>query len=110
MRECEWADIGCNFLISGDGNVFVGRGWLQQGAHTKEYNEKSIGIALLKTFGKNAQTKRQLLALKKLIEEGVKLKMIAEDYRLYCHRQLCPQLNNPDLEMCKIIQIIGLPK
>lgn len=90
MRECGWADIGCNFLISGDGNVFVGRGWLQHGAHTKEY--------------KNAQHKRQLLVLKKLIEEGVKLKMIAEDYRLYCHRQLRPQFNNPDLELFKIIQ------
>lgn len=104
MRECGWAVIGCNFIVGGDGSVYESRGWLYKGAHTKEYNEKSIGIALLGTFDEIVPPKRQLLAVQKLIKEGFKLKMIAKDYRLYGHRQIRPQFNNPGLTLYKIIQ------
>lgn len=45
-----WQDIGYNFLVGEDGNVYEGRGWTKQGAHTKSYNSKSIGICFLGTF------------------------------------------------------------
>lgn len=35
MNSRNWDDIGYNFLVGGDGNVYEGRGWLKQGAHTK---------------------------------------------------------------------------
>lgn len=34
IESRNWDDIGYNFLIGGDGAVYEGRGWLQQGAHT----------------------------------------------------------------------------
>ncbi len=30
----KYCDIGYNFLIGGDGNVYEGRGWDRQGSHT----------------------------------------------------------------------------
>lgn len=35
MDSMNWDDIGYNFLVGGDGNVYEGRGWLKQGSHTK---------------------------------------------------------------------------
>jgi N-acetylmuramoyl-L-alanine amidase len=38
-----WDDIGYNFLVGEDGNIYEGRGWTQTGAHCIGYNSKSIG-------------------------------------------------------------------
>jgi hypothetical protein len=38
-----WADIGYNFLVGEDGNIYTGRDWTNVGAHTVGYNSKSIG-------------------------------------------------------------------
>jgi N-acetylmuramoyl-L-alanine amidase len=35
IESRHWSDIGYNFLVGGDGNVYDGRGWDQEGAHTK---------------------------------------------------------------------------
>ncbi|XP_055315740.1 peptidoglycan-recognition protein LC-like [Sitodiplosis mosellana] len=98
-----WDDIGYNFLVGGDGSVYVGRGWDIQGAHTKGYNIHSICIAFIGTFNKIAPPKRQLYAAQKLIEEGVKLKKLIPDYRLYGHRQLIPS-ESPGLALYEIIK------
>jgi hypothetical protein len=42
-----WADIGYNFLIAPDGTVFEGRGWDVVGAHAKDRNSVSIGVAFI---------------------------------------------------------------
>ncbi|XP_071487700.1 peptidoglycan-recognition protein SC1a-like [Diadema antillarum] len=39
-----WWDIGYNFLIGGDGNVYEGRGLERKGAHARSYNQYSIGL------------------------------------------------------------------
>lgn len=83
-----FSDIGYNFLIGGDGAVYIGRGWNDQGAHTRGYNSNSIGIALIGTFNSQSPTKLQLCALKKLIAVGVSERKLADDYELYGHRQL----------------------
>lgn len=83
-----WDDIGYNFLVGGDGAVYVGRGWNIQGAHTRGYNTKSICIALIGTFNRIIPPTRQLIAAQKMIEEGVKLKKLVANYKLYGHRQL----------------------
>lgn len=81
-------DIGFNFFVGGDGVVYVGRGWDVRGEHTFGYNAKSIGIALIGTFTDEAPPKQQLIAAHTIIAEGVKQKILVEDYKLYGQRQL----------------------
>ncbi|GGT59844.1 hypothetical protein GCM10010271_73870 [Streptomyces kurssanovii] len=50
-----WDDIGYNFVVDRCGTIYEGRaggvGRPVQGAHTKGFNDDSIGIAALGTFG-----------------------------------------------------------
>ncbi|XP_067644480.1 peptidoglycan-recognition protein LC isoform X2 [Eurosta solidaginis] len=84
----EWGDIGYNFLVGGNGLVYEGRGWNKVGAHTLGYNRDSICIAFIGTFIEELPTENDLKAAQLLIEEGVKLGILAKDYRLYGMRQL----------------------
>jgi peptidoglycan recognition protein LC len=88
MESKSWDDIGYNWLVGGDGSVYEGRGWDKQGAHTKGYNSGSVGIAYIGTFNKIVPNERQLQAGFLLMKEGVKLKKLTEDYKIYAHRQL----------------------
>lgn len=45
-----WNDIGYNFLVGEDGNVYEGRGWEAVGAHAPTYNTRSIGICIIGDF------------------------------------------------------------
>lgn len=81
-------DIAYNFLIAGDGFVYVGRGWDYQGAHTKGFNANTICIAFIGNFDKYSPIVSQLNQAQKLLEEGVKLNKIAANYNLYGQRQL----------------------
>jgi hypothetical protein len=97
-----WADIAYNFLIGGDGAVYVGRGWDVQGAHTKGYN-KGIGIAFIGTFNTILPNNKSLNAIKLILNEGVKLGKITEDYKLYAHRQLAP-FESPGAKFFELIK------
>ncbi|KAL7732638.1 hypothetical protein ACLKA6_013567 [Drosophila palustris] len=88
MDGWNWDHIGYNFLIGGDGLVYEGRGWDAQGAHTLGYNVDSIGISFIGTFIKIWPTEQQLRACQLLMAEGVRLKKLVPDYKLYGHRQL----------------------
>lgn len=90
MESRGWDDIGWNFLIGGDGAVYVGRGWEHQGAHTKGFNVNSTGIAFVGTFTKHAPPALSLRAAQKLIEMGTEMEKLSEDYQLYGQRQLMP--------------------
>uniref|UniRef100_A0A034VF87 Peptidoglycan-recognition protein LF n=1 Tax=Bactrocera dorsalis TaxID=27457 RepID=A0A034VF87_BACDO len=83
-----WGDIGYNFLIGGDGLVYEGRGWYNQGAHTTGYNGNSICIAFIGTFNVEVPTEKDLKAAQLLIDEGVRLGVLTGNYRLYGARQL----------------------
>ena len=43
----KWADIAYSFLVAPTGEIYEGRGWAKQGAHTKGYNSSSVGIAFI---------------------------------------------------------------
>lgn len=81
-------DIGYNFLVGGDGAAYEGRGWTVEGAHLFGYNSRSIGIAFIGTFIKTKPPEIQILACKKLIQRGVELGYIREDYKIVAARQL----------------------
>lgn len=83
-------DIGYNFLIGGDGRAYEGRGWNKQGAHTKGFNEKSIGIAFSGIFKQKIPPDQQLRAAQQLIKIGVETRKLDPNYRLYGACQMRP--------------------
>jgi N-acetylmuramoyl-L-alanine amidase len=50
MDTNKWNDIGYNFLVGEDGNVYEGRGWNTVGTHAGNFNKKSIGICFIGNF------------------------------------------------------------
>ncbi|XP_057334162.1 peptidoglycan recognition protein-like [Microplitis mediator] len=76
-------DIMYNFLISGNGNVYIGRGWNAVGNHTFGVNRKSVGIALIGTFNDQKPSEQQIFALKDLIQLGVQTDKIRENFEFY---------------------------
>ena len=50
MDHNGWDDIGYSFLIGGDGNVYEGRGWKVQGAHTLSFNTVAYGTCFIGDF------------------------------------------------------------
>ncbi|KAH8321683.1 hypothetical protein KR074_011623, partial [Drosophila pseudoananassae] len=97
MDSLGWADIGYNFLIGGDGNVYEGRGWNVMGAHATNWNSKSIGISFLGNYNTNTLTSAQISAAKGLLSDAVSRGQIISGYTLYGHRQVgsteCPGTN-----------------
>ncbi|KAK9885883.1 hypothetical protein WA026_013758 [Henosepilachna vigintioctopunctata] len=88
MESRGWWDIGYNFLIGGDGEAYIGRGWEKEGSHTYGYNKASIGIAFIGTFINTLPPKYQLETCKQLIAKGVELGYLKKDYKLLGARQL----------------------
>ncbi|XP_055713221.1 peptidoglycan-recognition protein LE-like [Phlebotomus papatasi] len=85
-----WDDIGYNFLIGGDGNVYEGRGWRKMGSHTFGYNRKGLGISFVGTFMNMLPPQVSLDCCKLLIAKGVREGYIAPDYKLLGHCQCIP--------------------
>ena len=96
-----WADIGYNFLVGEDGNVYEGRGWTLAGAHTYGYNSQSIGrsrllsltaqyvrsgISIIGDYMSLKPNAAALNAAKALIKCGVSKGYIKSNYLLRGHR------------------------
>lgn len=96
MKSHQFYDIGYNFLIGGDGQVYEGRGWDKEGAHSKGYNHLTLGIAFIGNYMTVEPTKQQLDALQQLIKKGIALNKISSDYEIYGHRQLRSTLSPGD--------------
>ena len=64
-----WGDIGYNFLIDQDGNIYEGRsgGDFVVGGHAYCSNVNTMGIALMGNFMRNDTPKAQLASLVKLV-------------------------------------------
>ncbi|XP_057334499.1 peptidoglycan-recognition protein 2-like [Microplitis mediator] len=99
-------DIGYNFVISGDGNVYVGRGWHAVGAHTIGLNRKSLGIGLIGTFYDRPPSVRQIQALVDLIQLGVEKYKIARDFKFYNYPPMALPFNSA-IEILNFDEIIS---
>ncbi|KAH3885184.1 hypothetical protein DPMN_009175 [Dreissena polymorpha] len=94
MDKYRWYDIGYNFLVGEDGNVYEGRGWKHEGASehstgntTKStLTQTSILVSMIGNFEPRVPNAIALTALKNLIKCGVQQGNITESYRLYGHR------------------------
>lgn len=87
MDNKNWFDIGYNFVVGEDGNVYEGRGWGKKGAHSIPYNNKSIGICILGDYRSRTPNVAAVEAISKLIAYGVSNNEIKSDYKLLGHRQ-----------------------
>ncbi|XP_066603431.1 peptidoglycan-recognition protein SC2-like [Prorops nasuta] len=87
-----WGDIGYNFLVGEDGNVYEGRGWDKHGAHSKFYNSKSIGICIVGNYTRREPNVAAVRATKQLIAYGASIDKISATYTLLGHKQTAPTL------------------
>ena len=86
LDDRKWDDIGYNFIVGEDGNVYEGRGWNKVGAHSPQFNRDSIGICLIGNFMNQKPKKIALDAIKSIIECSVELGFVKQDYILKGHR------------------------
>ncbi|XP_058790589.1 peptidoglycan-recognition protein LE-like [Phymastichus coffea] len=85
--ELNKTDIVYNWLVGGDGCVYQCRGWDVEGDHTKNYDNKSIGVGFFGTFKQEEPSKDQIEMGKKLIKQGVEQNNISKDYILVGQKQ-----------------------
>lgn len=90
IESRKWSDIGYNFLIGSDGNVYEGRGWGVVGAHTLGYNIIGMGISFVGCFMNKLPPQSALNQVKLLIKQGVEVGAIDKDYFLVGHCQCSP--------------------
>ncbi|CAH1777918.1 unnamed protein product [Owenia fusiformis] len=90
MDKNRWSDIGYNFLIGSYGVVYEGRGWGVEGAHTKSWNKKSVGIAFIGDFRLRKPDDKALQALEEILHYGVVNKLLMANYTMYGQCQLRP--------------------
>lgn len=92
-----WADIGYNFLVGGDGRIYEGRGWNMEGAHTKHYNKLTIGVAVMGNFEYDVPSFRIINTLKNFAKCAEGMGYLKNDYTLRGHRDFaktaCPGAN-----------------
>ncbi|RCV53462.1 peptidoglycan recognition protein family protein [Marinitenerispora sediminis] len=92
MDSRGWADLGYNFLISADGRIYEGRGWLVVGAHAPNHNTSGIGVCLIGSYTKTLPTAAALESLQWLYAEANRRKGSA--LRIRRHRDVtstdCP--------------------
>ena len=50
MNGNGWADIGYNFCIGDNAQIYEGRGWNRAGAHSPSFNTRSIGFCFMGNF------------------------------------------------------------
>lgn len=77
------SDISYNFLIGGDGNVYVGRGW----DVTSAYSNISVDIAFHGNFQFDTPYPNMIQAAKMLIDQGVEMQYIQSEFIILCQNQ-----------------------
>ncbi|XP_046565318.1 LOW QUALITY PROTEIN: uncharacterized protein LOC124274032 [Haliotis rubra] len=99
-----WSDIGYNFAIGDDGNVYEGRGWGAVGAHTGGYNKVSVGIAFIGKFNDREPSKAALDALMALLSYGVRYGELTPSYTLLGRRDVGYPTESPGDRLYEIIR------
>lgn len=77
------SDIAYNFLIGGDGNIYVGRGWDVASA----FSNISVDIAFHGNFKFDNPYPNMIRAAETLIRQGVKMRYIDKNYTVICQNQ-----------------------
>uniref|UniRef100_A0A0K8R8L1 Putative peptidoglycan recognition protein n=1 Tax=Ixodes ricinus TaxID=34613 RepID=A0A0K8R8L1_IXORI len=86
QKTKRWFDIAYQYLVGGDGAVYVGRGFGVVGAHTLAYNYKSVSFGFIGNFTYHAPTEEMLTTAENLIDCGIRLGKILANYTLHGQR------------------------
>lgn len=85
-----------------DLTVHEGRGWHKEGENTLGYDDRSLCISLIGSYDMTNPSKTQEKSTQKLINEGIREKVIDPNYKLYCQGQLMP--NSTDKALCETVE------
>jgi hypothetical protein len=66
-RRYRWGCIGYHFVISKSGKIYYTRDLSHAGAHTKNFNQNSVGVCLIGNFDKEKPSAKQIESFKKLV-------------------------------------------
>ncbi|XP_003743951.1 peptidoglycan recognition protein 1 [Galendromus occidentalis] len=85
-----WDDIGYNFLVSENGQVFEGRGWGVEAAAVMGLTDRAVHIAIIGSFNHRTPADAAMVAVSRLIQCGMGLGKVHEDYKISAHRDVEP--------------------
>ncbi|XP_005406124.1 PREDICTED: N-acetylmuramoyl-L-alanine amidase [Chinchilla lanigera] len=90
-----WEDIGYSFVVGSEGYVYEGRGWHWVGAHTRGYNSRGFGVAIVGDYTKSLPSKAAMRTVSdELPSCAVRAGLLRSDYQVLGYRQLvhtdCP--------------------
>ncbi|KAM4530047.1 peptidoglycan recognition protein 6 [Odontesthes bonariensis] len=90
-----WDDIGYSFVAGGDGNIYEGRGWHWQGAHTLGQNAKGYGVSFIGDYVARLPSEHSMgLVRDQLASCAVGGGRLVPSFVLHGHRQVvsttCP--------------------
>uniref|UniRef100_A0A3Q2CLG5 Peptidoglycan recognition protein family domain-containing protein n=1 Tax=Cyprinodon variegatus TaxID=28743 RepID=A0A3Q2CLG5_CYPVA len=89
QQDKDWADIGYSFVVGGDGNIYEGRGWNWQGAHTYGYNSKGYGVSFIGNFQSRLPSTHSMdLVRKQLASCAVRGGRLVSSYIIKGHRDM----------------------
>lgn len=92
MDNRGWVDIGYNFIVRSNGDIYEGRGWLGVGAHAANHNTANVGVCVIGNYTSAEPSKEVKAALAYLYAEANRMKGRA--LTVNTHRQLgetaCP--------------------
>lgn len=83
ISEFNSPDVGYNFLIGGDENIYVGRGWDAENFHMAD----SIGISFIGNFIYDRFTPGMIEAAQDLLRDGLDSGKLNKNYKLISHNQ-----------------------
>lgn len=90
-----WDDIGYSFVAGSDGNIYQGRGWHWQGAHTLGHNSIGYGVSFIGDYSTRLPSQHSMgLVRDQLASCAVGKGRLVADFTLQGHRQVvntaCP--------------------
>ncbi|XP_072386962.1 peptidoglycan-recognition protein LE-like isoform X3 [Diabrotica undecimpunctata] len=99
MTTMNYSDIGYNFLVGGDGNIYVGRGFGVQNVNMR----RSIDIAIHGNFYFDQYYDYMQNVTKIILDTGVELGYLAQNYSLVCHNQTELGIVSPGRNVYKVV-------
>ncbi|XP_017071522.1 peptidoglycan-recognition protein LD isoform X2 [Drosophila eugracilis] len=84
MQKSHSEELPYNFLVAGDCQVFVARGWQYENNFTRDLpGNSSLVMAFVGNFSRRTPIKCQLKSAQALILESLKRRKLQSDYQLY---------------------------